>query len=392
MASIGIRNGKLVLDFRYQGVRCREQTALHDTKTNRAKLEILIKEINAAIRLNKFVYSEYFPGSQRCGQFTETDKKVLKVTTPKITGELVSNIPTFSTFCIEWLLENDVSWKPSYKKNMDIILNGYLLPTFDKYRMDEISRPMLLKFRSNLAKNKGKRNKKITNDWINHIMTPLRQILLEAANRFNFANPFVDIKPLKIDKPMINPLKLEEVKLFLAGVRPDFRNYYTVRFFTGMRTSEIDGLMWKYVDFPRKQILIQETLVDGQPETPKTQSSYRAIQLSDPVLKALLQQRDITGEKMYVFCNKAGNPLAHRNVTKRVWKPTLRLLDLSPRRAYETRHTAATLWLASGENPEWIATQLGHSSTKMLFERYSRFVPNLTRQDGSAFETLISQF
>lgn len=47
---------------------------------------------------------------------------------------------------------------------------------------------------------------------------------------------------------------------------------------------------------------------------------------------------------------------------------------------------------AAGENPEWIARQLGHSSTKMLFERYSRFVPNVTRQDGSAFEALLVGF
>jgi integrase len=60
------------------------------------------------------------------------------------------------------------------------------------------------------------------------------------------------------------------------------------------------------------------------------------------------------------------------------------------RRPYETRHTAATLWLASGEAPEWIARQMGHANTKMLFEIYSRYVPNLTRRDGSAFEQLLS--
>ena len=65
-------------------------------------------------------------------------------------------------------------------------------------------------------------------------------------------------------------------------------------------------------------------------------------------------------------------------------------MGINYRRPYETRHTAATLWLASGEAPEWIARQMGHSNTKMLFEIYSRFVPNLTRQDGSAFERLLS--
>jgi integrase len=64
---------------------------------------------------------------------------------------------------------------------------------------------------------------------------------------------------------------------------------------------------------------------------------------------------------------------------------------LKRRNPYQTRHTAATLWLASGESPEWIARQMGHSNTKMLFTVYSRYVPNLTRQDGSAFERLLAR-
>jgi integrase len=75
----------------------------------------------------------------------------------------------------------------------------------------------------------------------------------------------------------------------------------------------------------------------------------------------------------------------------RVWYPALRRLGFKRRKPYQTRHTTATLWLAAGENPEWIARQMGHSTTRMLFTVYSRFVPNLTRMDGSAFERLLSQ-
>ena len=34
---------------------------------------------------------------------------------------------------------------------------------------------------------------------------------------------------------------------------------------------------------------------------------------------------------------------------------------------------------------------MGHTSTEMLFQVYARYVPNLTRQDGSAFERLLLQ-
>ena len=77
-------------------------------------------------------------------------------------------------------------------------------------------------------------------------------------------------------------------------------------------------------------------------------------------------------------------------MNRRVWAPTLKILGLKHRRAYETRHTAATLWLAAGEDPTWIARQLGHANTMMLFKVYSRYVPNNTRRDGSAFEALVA--
>lgn len=32
---------------------------------------------------------------------------------------------------------------------------------------------------------------------------------------------------------------------------------------------------------------------------------------------------------------------------------------------------------------------MGHTTTEMLFRVYSRYVPNLTRRDGSAFENLL---
>jgi integrase len=73
-----------------------------------------------------------------------------------------------------------------------------------------------------------------------------------------------------------------------------------------------------------------------------------------------------------------------------VWTPLLAYLGIPYRRPYETRHTAATLWLGAGENPTWIAKQMGHSNTEMLFTVYTRYVPNLTRQDGSAMERLIA--
>ncbi|MDP3626116.1 MAG: site-specific integrase, partial [Hydrogenophaga sp.] len=232
----------------------------------------------------------------------------------------------------------------------------------------------------------------LSNRRINSVMKPLRQILNEAADRLEFTSAFRNIKPLKMKRSDVMPFTLDEVQQILTTVRADYRQYFTVRFFTGMRTGEAHGLKWKYIDFERRLILVREAIVLKEEDELKTDGSVRDIQMNDLVFDALQAQFKVTGKiSEFVFCNRNGTPIDNQNFLNRVWSPLLRHLDIPHRRAYQMRHTAATLWLASGEAPEWIARQLGHTSTEMLFRVYSRYVPNLTRRDGSAMERLLKQ-
>ncbi|MGO2279220.1 MAG: Arm DNA-binding domain-containing protein [Pseudomonadales bacterium] len=68
MASIRSRYGKLVVDFYYMGIRCRETTNLTDTPANRKKLEKVIEKMEAEIVLGLFNYAKYFPKSDKAAQ------------------------------------------------------------------------------------------------------------------------------------------------------------------------------------------------------------------------------------------------------------------------------------------------------------------------------------
>ena len=383
MASINVRNGCLVIDFRFQNIRCREQTALKDNKDNRVKLQKLINKIEAEITLGQFVYRNYFPNSAQADKFDQIAAQKQQTT--------VTTTPLFKDFAQEWYDEMQVGWRTSHKITVHRMLNDRIMAWFGEKEVSAITKADILKFRASLAKVERKDGKTLSAEYINKYMKILRMPLDEVADRFNFTSPYRGVKPLKKPKSHIDPFTLAEVNQILATVRGDFKSYYTIRFFTGMRTSEIDGLKWKHVDFERKQILIRETIVNGVVEYTKTDGSQREIEMSQPVYEAFKLQWEVTGNQQeYVFINNAGNPLEYNNVSRRIWHPLLRFLELPRRKAYQTRHTAATLWLASGENPEWIARQMGHTTTEMLFRTYSRYVPNLTRKDGSAFENLLA--
>ena len=373
--------GKLFFDFRYRDKRCREQTALDNTPANRKKLQAILKRIEAEITLGTFEYHKYFPNSPKAQEFTRQAELQR--------SHEAHDTPLFSEFCETWMDEMRVQWRKSHITTIEGTLRNYLIPEFGEKEVGHITRQEILSFRASLAKVETRSKKPLSASRINRIMTPLRMILGEAANRFEFTSPYQGIKSLKVPRSDVEPFSLEEVRLILATVRANFRNYYTVRFFTGLRTGEIDGLQWDCVDFQRRQILVRQALVNGEIEQTKTDGSYRHIEMPQLVYDALNDQRKATGNKSFVFCNREGNPLNHNNVTKRVWYPLLSHLGLRKRRPYQTRHTAATLWLAAGENPEWIARQMGHTTTEMLFRVYSRYVPNLTRRDGSAFERLL---
>lgn len=390
MAKVRVRKetGKLYLDFMFAGHRCREQTALSDTPANRKKAEALLQRVQAKILLGELNYAEFFPGSGNIAK-VQPAESILAVAG----GSKPIDTPLFADFADQWFDENKIQWRGSHTKNVDSILNSSLKPIFKDKHVSEITKPDILKARNKMAKRPGRGPSGVMSaKSINNHMNILRMLMTEASDRYDFTNPYRNIKPLRLQRVHIEPFSLSEVETILHTVREDYRNYYLVRFYTGMRTGEIDGLKWEYVDFERREILVRETLIAGETEYTKTDGSQREIPMFGPVYDALKEQRTATGRlSKYVFCNREGNPLDHNNVTKRVWYPLLRALNLKQRRPYQTRHTAATLFLASGENPEWVARTLGHSTTEMLFKVYSRYVPNLTRKDGSAFERLLDE-
>lgn len=402
MASIQLRKetGTLIMDFYYRGQRCREQTALTDTPANRKKVQKVLDRIEADIASGAFEYRRYFPSSKNAAKFDGVDmppaghNQVEANVAQGVNNPSVdANVPLFRDFAETWFVEKEVEWRKSHRISTRADMDKLLISHFGDKVVSQITKADILTFRATLAKviARGKTTP-MSARRINKIFGPLRQILCEAADRFDFRTPFHNIKPLKIRKTDIKPFTLDEVKLIVNTVRTDFRHYYTVRFFTGMRTGEVDGLKWKYVDFERRLILVRETVVCGEEEYTKNDGSQREIRMSQVVYDALKEQEKATRKiSAFVFCNNLGKPLDHKNVTNRVWYPLLRHLGIEKRRPYHCRHTAATLWLAAGENPEWIARQMGHSTTEMLFRVYSRFVPNLTRQDGSAFERLLLQ-
>ncbi|HCF7642453.1 TPA: DUF3596 domain-containing protein, partial [Pseudomonas aeruginosa] len=207
-------NEKLFFDFTYLDKRCREQTTLPDTPANRKKLEKILERIEAEITLGSFDYATYFPQSSKVQEFARLQA-----------GCAILKTPPFRDFAERWFDEKRVEWRDTHTTTVRRTLDKYLLPTFGRQEVSAITKAEILSFRSALGKVPGLKGQALSATRINHIMTPLRMILSEAADRFEFTSPYLNIKSLKVPKTDVEPFTLDEVLQILSAVREDFRSY-----------------------------------------------------------------------------------------------------------------------------------------------------------------------
>lgn len=382
VASLRARDAKLFVDFRYRGQRCREPLRRLDTPGQRLEAQVLVDRLAQALDRESFDYATFFPRSPSLRRHAGwSDGMAAR-----------EPVPTLEAFATRWQAEKAPGWRIATRRAVAGILSLHLLPRWGHRRVDQVGRTDLLALRAELGcapyGDRGPRSPKT----LNRICGVAKSLLDEAALRHGFANPIADLRRLRQPRTEVVPFSMPEVHRILAAVDSAWHDYLVVRFFTGLRTGELHGLKWNRVDFARRSVQVCEAFSGGRTEATKTEGSRRDVQMSTPVLQALLRQRErIQGRSDYVFTSAHGGPLHINNVTDRFWTPLLARLGIPYRRLYQTRHTCATFWLAAGEVPEWIARQLGHASTALLFSTYSRYVPNLTRTDGSAMERLLAQ-
>jgi len=146
MASVRARKetGKLFFDFRWQGMRCREQTELESSAANRRRLESVMDRIEFEIGQGTFDYKRYFPNSP----LATTAPAQLAVGSTKVVASVpeASATPTFGDFCDTWVAENAVRWRKSTRQMRLEMLRTHLRPRFGAnpcQKLQEISRPPL---------------------------------------------------------------------------------------------------------------------------------------------------------------------------------------------------------------------------------------------------------
>jgi len=181
-------------------------------------------------------------------------------------------------------------------------------------------------------------------------------------------NPAQKLLKVSHQNPDIDPFTSEEKEILLDLFSGQVRLYFLLAFETGMRTAELMGL--RAEDFRGKRLHLERTMVLRQYKPMKIKQT-RTIIMSQRLQDALREApRHISG---HMWINSLGQLLKDPKVFNKAWRVALSTTGIRYRRAYNCRHTRASLGLSAGQTPAWLAKQLGHD-LRTFFARYADYI------------------
>lgn len=378
--SIYSRGNKLWVNFRYLDERVREPSGLTDTQANRKVLRKQLDLVLAEIDNSIFEFANRFPESKKKEYFT------------KLEGNRITKEPKdifFGEYAAKWFQDMQPGMSVSQVRDYESTLRVHLLPYFAKRSFDTINTVCMKKFVAHMKSKKNRQGKSLSAKRILNVMIPLRVITrdcIEEHGWATFPDPFNRCKLPRPNKRRVQPFNFDEWDCLMKHIPEWYRPYFTFAVQTGLRPSEQVALKWTAIEDDYIHIELSRVR-NVEKEDLKTQGSRRMIAMRPTLKNILHEQKELTRDmnSPYVFINSYERPI-QQDKLRELWERALRRAELPYRRMYETRHTFASWALTLGEVPEWVARTLGHVDTSMVYKTYGRYIPNLTKMDGSAFE------
>ena len=232
-----------------------------------------------------------------------------------------------------------------------------------------------------------------------HLIHGMLRAALDQAVKLKkiSSNPCRDVTPPRVEKREIPFLDEEQAQALLAALRKSWMiaGLIPLAIATGMRRGEMLALNWSDIDFEKKTVTVSKSLayhdVDGtgkkyKIETPKTASGRRVIPLPDFALDALkahraeqLQHRVAAQKWEYphlVFTNSTGGYYWFKILAEQ-FRAILQDAGLPPMPFHGLRHSAATILLAMGVDPNTVKQRLGHADIRTTLGTYGHVTQSM---------------
>lgn len=361
----------------------KETLGWKNTPENRKRAENLVQLIKLEIDMGTFDLSRHFPESK----YLEKNTIEHYATQWKANIQLEVAPSTYHSYLFQVDLHVITRWGRTHPKNIET--------QHIKHWIRQLKETLQPKY-------------------IREIVTRLAQIHTLWRTEYKIAyNPFEHITIPREDSPEPDPFTKAEIQLLLdTPAFTDIANLMPCLLWTGLSISEQLAIAWEDIDLEKGTILVQRNWVRGMHRITKNRRRKRKIKLLQPAIDALKRQFEITGhykaktidvqqrdnqtfkkEKVrFVWIYHETRTHINYSEIRYRWNKHLEKAGVRHRGVNQGRHTFASQLLSSGQvPPEWIADQLGHADTTMVYKHYGKIIAEDAPDYTSRINSYIAQ-
>lgn len=349
------------IDFYYCDIRCKERIKLKPTPANLKEASNHRGAVLSAIKAGTFDYAITFPNSKKRHLFRTIEQDF-----------------SLGDYLNTWFSKNRAAYKSSTYKDNGRKIHNQIIPALGEIPLIHLRRGHVREWADTLTcKLKSVRN----------LIGPLRTALNDAVeDDYISENPLAGWKYKRHEPPKeehVIPFTREEQAAILLVAEGQTKNFIQFAFWSGLRTSELVALTWDDIDFDKGEIRINKAKTEAadKPEKPKTKASIRQVKLLPPAREALMAQKKLTNN--LIFVNEEETYLTPNEINNDMWKPALKEAGVEYRNPYQTRHTFASMMLSAEEPLLWVSRQMGHSDVLVTAKKYVRWIPESDPLVGS---------
>ena len=370
----------LYFDFYYYGTRVRKSSGFPDSTEGWTMAEQAMDQIIDEIQRGVFNFAKRFPfGSDKEKQFFS-----------ELEGRDYSAPPhdvTFGEYYSKWKEQVWGTFTESKKRDYESRINYHLIPFFGTVSFSQITKVKMKEFVAHLSSPTNRNKKPLKRSTIENVLIPLREIYYDAVDEYGWdlPDPFSRLGRV-IPKGQPEPVQIFTFEEWIQILGELYWPYVPSAEFsvmTGLRPSELAGLRESVVT-DSKVINVQNSIVRKREKaTLKTPGSERDFEVW-PRLQAVIDEqievkRRLRKDSLYLFINSDGNPFNIDLFREYAWKSALKRTKVPYRKPYTMRHTFAA-WMLLFKHPAEVARLMGHSSKKMVYEVYGKFVKGLEKE------------
>lgn len=337
----------------------------------------------------------------------EVAKKLKEATTAIDSGTYTApNKMTVGEWLDIWSAEYLGSVKPRTVDSYKATVKVHLKPGLGAIKLESLAPHTIQNFYNGLS-SATKDREPLSPKSVKNVHGILHKALAQAvANGYIRFNPTDPCVLPKIVKKEIKPLDENQITSFLKAIQGHrFEDLFTTTIFTGMRESEVLGLLWDCVDLTKGTITINKQLQKvrgsrGEYTLAPTKNSKGRTLTVAPSIVAILQKvkrqqlenRLRYGEcwqnSGFVFTDELGRHLKHQTVYLD-FKQIMVQIGSPNTRFHDLRHSYAVASIKSGDDIKTVQENLGHATAAFTLDVYGHVTEKMKQESAARMEQFI---